>query len=864
MRLYRIILYTLLLLIVAGCHGFQDPADLLALVPQGPYTLSVDKKVIESDGKDTAVLTITDVKGLVLTEGEYLRNTSFYIVELDEWRSGLGSSEAPNIFTSIADGTYTIKGMYSGEFCENSVTIRSENRSGYEVFHKNVLIYKLTGTWCQYCPYMTEALHNVDDYTKDHSIVMAFHNSDSFSIQYNASMDMAGMLLSRFGTEDDGYPYAIYSLAEGSGKRTVNDIQRLVKNQLTATPASTGIKAESVVTDGKITVNVGVKASESGKYDLAIAVLKDNQTALNYNNQREVYNDVVMMVSGNFYAMSSDAFELSAGEEINLDRVCEHPDFAPGTACRIVLFTLKKIGDKVVVDNAVELNAGSSVGYRYNDNAPAGDDDTPVVSSYPQKMLGMQFTSVGCTNCPFLADALKDVQENLPGKMIPVAFHLDYGGYEDPMALSVNTKFYERVNTGDGLPMFALNFRKSSSPIINEYAKIVSEMELQAEAYPAVAGVAVSSRYDRNSHSVEVTTKFKTDVAGAYRYHIFLVEDGIASYQLGSDAQTYIHNNVFRAMASDNVLGDKLNGGKDLTAGKEYTVTKTMTLDEEWKPANMRVVAVILNSEDGGDTFCANNANVCPVGGSVDYDGKITEGGDDQSVQFARRVCVMEFTGTWCAMCPDGASVLNYLVDRQYVDKAFALAFHNEDIYALPQEQELFNIFGWSGYPAFVTDMRDVGLLTDGTCDDSIEKSLYDSPTNCGVAVSASYDGNTSEVSVTAKVSTSKTMNCRIAAYVVEDKVVGEQTMSTGTVNRSYTHRHVVRKMLSTSVRGDSLGSIAAGMEKEKTFAFTVDKDWNPANLSVAVLAIDANGHVNNMAVCDIDGGTMDYEYVNN
>ena len=107
-------------------------------------------------------------------------------------------------------------------------------------------------------------------------------------------------------------------------------------------------------------------------------------------------------------------------------------------------------------------------------------------------------------------------------------------------------------------------------------------------------------------------------------------------------------------------------------------------------------------------------------------------------------------------------------------------------------------------------------------------------------------------------------MNFRIAAYVVEDKVVGEQTMSTGTVNRSYTHRHVVRKMLSTNVRGESLGSIAAGMEKEKTFSFMVDKDWNLSNLSVAVLAIDANGHVNNMAVCAVDGGTMDYEYVNN
>lgn len=107
-------------------------------------------------------------------------------------------------------------------------------------------------------------------------------------------------------------------------------------------------------------------------------------------------------------------------------------------------------------------------------------------------------------------------------------------------------------------------------------------------------------------------------------------------------------------------------------------------------------------------------------------------------------------------------------------------------------------------------------------------------------------------------------MTYRIAAYVIEDKVKGEQTMSTGTVNKNYTHRHVVRKMLSSNVRGESLGSLAAGSEKEKTFEFTVEEGWNLNNLSVAVLAIDKNGHVNNMAVCPVDGGNMDYEYVKN
>ena len=942
------------LLILDSCHGFQDPNDFLTAEPQGPFELSVDKSTIESDGADAAVLTITDVNGLILTEGDYLRNTSFYIEELDEWRSGIGGSTQPNVFTSIADGTYTISAMYQGAMCENSVTVTSQNRSKYEVFHKNVAIYRLTGTWCQYCPFMTEALANVDDYTKNHSVVFEFHANDEFSVPYNSTMDMASMLLSRFGTSDDGYPYCIYSLKEGSGKRTVNDIQRLVKNQLNSDPARTGIKATSTLENGKLTVNATVKASAGGKYDLGIAVLKDKCRPTSSSAYEEVYNDVVLMISGNFFAMSTDSFDLESGAEFDVEKVCEHPDLVSGSNCKVALFTLTESGGKVIIDNVATFKVGESVDYRYNTSGDSNQGTEPgdkPSSGYVQKMIGMQFTSVGCVNCPFLSTAIKDVQANYPGKMIPVSFHLDYGDIEDPMTLPVNSRYYEKVKTGDGLPMFALNFRKSSKHIINEYAKIVSEMEYQAEAWPAVCGVAIESRL--TDGTIEVTARFKSDVAEEYRYQMFLVEDGIRYMQTGSDKADYVHDNVLRTVVGDNVLGNKLNQGSRLTAGKEYTVTKTIAVEDGWNPENMRVVVAMLNTENGGETFCSNNANECKVGESVGWNGNsgsdgsssdvtliadkpdmladgndavtftVRVGNDDvtsssliictstpegevnpqtvdkvfktkdpgtytfvawydgrtsapvtvtasvedgpvDSRQFQRRVCIMEFTGAWCAQCPDGATTLNYLVSRAYKDKAYALAFHNNDIYAIPQEQELYKIFGWGGYPAYVTDMRDVGLLNEGTCEASVEKSLYESETHCGAAVSSTYDQATAEVTVDARVFSRKTMNYRIAAYVIEDKIKGEQTQSTGTVNKNYTHRHVVRQMLSSNVRGDSMGSIKNGTEVQKTFTFKVDEGWNLDNLSVAVLAIDANGHVNNMAICSVNGGMMDYEYVNN
>lgn len=356
---------TILLLIAAtvlvSCHGNQGDG-VKADGTMEPYTLTVDKQTIESDGKDVAVLTITDANGLILTEGTALRNTSFHIAETNEFRSGIGSDGDPNLFTSIVDGTYTITAAYNGVECEAPVTVTSQNRRKYERFHKNVAIYRLTGTWCQYCPYMTEALNNRDAYTKDHSIVLEFHNGDEFSVPYNKAMDMAGFLNQMYG--NNGYPYCIYSIVEGSGKRTVNDIKKIVKGRLVADPAQTGIKATSTLENGRLTVNATVMASSDGEYDLGWAVLKDNCIPSGQAYE-DIYNDVVISVSGNFYAMSSDTFSLKADAEKEIEKTWESEKLDEKN-CRIVLFTLRKSGENVIIDNAVDFKVGGSVEYRYN------------------------------------------------------------------------------------------------------------------------------------------------------------------------------------------------------------------------------------------------------------------------------------------------------------------------------------------------------------------------------------------------------------------------------------------------------------------------------------------------------------------
>jgi hypothetical protein len=178
-------------------------------------------------------------------------------------------------------------------------------------------------------------------------------------------MDMAAFLLSRYGTSNDGLPYCIYSITEGSGKRTVMDIQKLVRDQLYANPAKTGIKAESSSENGKLTVNAAVTASVAGKYDLGIAILRDGCVPASSNAFESVYNDVVTMISGNFFALSNEAFQLGANEEKEIQKVLES-DVLKNDNCRVVLFTLTEVNGKAVIDNVVSFDAGKSVEYRYN------------------------------------------------------------------------------------------------------------------------------------------------------------------------------------------------------------------------------------------------------------------------------------------------------------------------------------------------------------------------------------------------------------------------------------------------------------------------------------------------------------------
>lgn len=483
--------------------------------------------------------------------------------------------------------------------------------------------------------------------------------------------------------------------------------------------------------------------------------------------------------------------------------------------------------------------------------------------NFRHKLLGMQFTSIGCQNCPTLSTAIKSIQVAQPNRLVPVSFHLYYT-IADPMEISMSNTYYKALK-GNGLPMFNIDLRDGEK-MVSSRSVIEAEMKKRIENYPPTCGVAITTAYDSESREIVITPRIKSNIASSYRYLVMLVEDGIEYEQYGVSG-TYTHNNVVRAVLSDNIYGLKFNNGATLAVGVDTPLSTPLktTISRTWKAENMRVVVCALSTSDGGVTYYCNNTNECKLGQSIGYElesdsGDDNTGGDSVDIKFTRHASVFEFTGTWCAMCPSGYIFLKYLIEDYYShDTVHILAFHDstaDDPMGISLTNTLYNKFALNGYPGFVVDMRE-GTSEKTEIQPMLDSSFKDYPATCGVKLTSSYSGD--KGSVTAELYAAKSGVYRLAIYLLEDGIVARQNNS-GNYKDDYVHNHVVRALLSSKYEGDRVGDIAAGQKASKSYDITLNSSWKAENCSLCALVIDSSGCVINAAVCPLNG-SVDYDF---
>jgi hypothetical protein len=245
--------------------------------------------------------------------------------------------------------------------------------------------------------------------------------------------------------------------------------------------------------------------------------------------------------------------------------------------------------------------------------------------------------------------------------------------------------------------------------------------------------------------------------------------------------------------------------------------------------------------------------------------------------KYDRHVLVAEFTGASCAFCPEGFDNMSLQLSKPamaaYKPNLHIAAFHSEemgkDSLAIAATMDLKSMFPGLDLPSYTIDFRDAGgLNSDGLSgfNTAIKASFQEHTPHCGVAVSSSLSSDSQSAEIQVKVASELTSEYRVVVLVVQDRIVGYQKHGTYGELNDYTHKHVVRQVVTQyagTFAGEKItedGRIASGDEAIKSWTISVDKRWVLENTQIYALALDQNGYVNNMNVCAFDGGDSGYD----
>lgn len=254
-------------------------------------------------------------------------------------------------------------------------------------------------------------------------------------------------------------------------------------------------------------------------------------------------------------------------------------------------------------------------GNHYTDNSVTVEAEqffTGEEKAYQQRVLGTYFTSTGCTSCPLAAKAIKELQDNNPGKISVVAFHADMDQIIDPMTILETHEFKSILGGFTGLPAFFFNMKESTYVAEAAYNDMYAK---EIASYSPQCGVSIQTAENGNGEYT-INIGITSNTPSTYRYLVFLVEDGIVADQTGDP--NYVHQNVVRAVLTE-AKGDKLNDNLPFSSGVEVTASKKVKVNPIWNLENMRVIVAATVSSDGGYNFAVNNVAECKLGESVDY-----------------------------------------------------------------------------------------------------------------------------------------------------------------------------------------------------------------------------------------------------
>lgn len=223
-----------------------------------------------------------------------------------------------------------------------------------------------------------------------------------------------------------------------------------------------------------------------------------------------------------------------------------------------------------------------------------------------------------------------------------------------------------------------------------------------------------------------------------------------------------------------------------------------------------------------------------------------------------QKCLIEEHTGAWCGYCPDGALVMDDVLNTY--PNAIGVAVHNGDA-MVTADGNYLSSFYISGYPSATINREGAGE-SRSVWMSKVSSELGETPTVSVSFDDAYYDLATSTLTVTVRAEfvSNETGNLRLNVVLVEDDVTGTSTgysqvnyynttaghpmYGLGNPIAGYVHNHVARAWLGGAwgTNGVITASPTAGSAFTHTYTRVFPASWDINNMKIVAFVSRYNG----------------------
>jgi|GEM_PF-4524234 len=679
--LYLSLLLVFSLVFFSGCDGSNGKGTVIEPKVQ-VVTLSVDKKIIKSDGVDCITFS-------VLADNVDVSETAMIIYENEGEKT-----VAESVFATNIPGTYMFYSIYESV---SSDTIKVEVLSANLSLGSDVTTIKADG--------ISNVTFSVTEYDEDITEIAEIYyiGDDETEIKLEGNV---------FNTTAEG----VYKFF-GKHKENVSDtisievmplILTLVPDVLTIRANGIDVVSFTVIFDGEDISESATVYVKNGNNDYVInnnafSTEKDGMYGFYaiYNDKKSESVTVEAIISKlvitpdketvragtniSFTAISNDEDDVSSEIELVIikdgnEEVVKGNNFTPPTFGNYSIFARYEdkvsktihmnifVGNVIINVDKTELKSTNSDFAQFTvfaDGIRVDDAEVFVKNAYgDQKLVENKFStgvfdtylfyakfqdlksgdvSVRVNKTPFIkrscvmavvssycgwsAEMIEicNIIHNseISERILPVALHVPPSRL---VSLDIDGDFIlEMYNQIGKVPLGVMDFDRRLFRNIGDFENSHTVMH---QFHPVTSGVAITSKL--NSNSIDVTLRIKANEVGNYSIGVVIVEDNVMQGQTiypGGDKDkfyidySFVHNGVATFIRpGTSVYPGKLLGS--LGGGREVTESFSIDLNRKIvdRDVNYNNCRVVAYvMKNEGSKYFINNAATCPVNGSVGY-----------------------------------------------------------------------------------------------------------------------------------------------------------------------------------------------------------------------------------------------------